>query len=247
MTTPKTATTVLIHGYGFDHRLWYPVELAFEGHHIIYLSLPGFALEPVTEEYTIAALSEKYWQHLQQVTDGPVHLAGHSMGGYVCMEMAAQHPGKVASVTLIHSHVFADDDSKKQSRNETITNIRTNGRKAFLEKLIPAVFTDQNQSQAIIQKWIERGLAYDENAWAFGTQAMRDRRDHTDTLKKLDKPVLLIAGEGDKLMKSDLAYQQAAMAASVTLHVYPDTGHMAMYENTQTLINDLVAFYQTIE
>ena len=27
-----TRPTVLIHGYGFDHRIWYPVELAFEGH-----------------------------------------------------------------------------------------------------------------------------------------------------------------------------------------------------------------------
>ena len=48
---------VLIHGYGFDHRTWYPLELAFEDHHVIYLTLPGFGMEPLTESYTIAESS----------------------------------------------------------------------------------------------------------------------------------------------------------------------------------------------
>jgi pimeloyl-[acyl-carrier protein] methyl ester esterase len=100
--------TILIHGYGFDHRIWYPVEIAFEGHHVIYLSLPGFGMERISDAYTISDLANKYWKHINDVVEGPVNLVGHSMGGYVCMEMIAQQPSGVSSLALVHSHVFGD-------------------------------------------------------------------------------------------------------------------------------------------
>jgi len=108
--------TVLIHGYGFDHRTWYPLELAFESHEVIYLALPGFGMERATEPYTISGLAKKYWQHLDEIGIDTVNLVGHSMGGYVCLEMLASAPSRVASLVLLHSHVFEDSAEKKISR-----------------------------------------------------------------------------------------------------------------------------------
>lgn len=50
-------TIVLIHGYGFDYRSWYPVEVAFEGSRTIFLSLPGFgdSVVALTIHYRIAS------------------------------------------------------------------------------------------------------------------------------------------------------------------------------------------------
>ncbi len=242
MNTPHT-TTVLIHGFGFDHRIWYPVELAFEGHHVIYLSLPGFALERTTEPYTIADLAQKYWRHIADVVDGPVHLVGHSMGGYVCMEMVAQKPDRVVSIALIHSHVFADPSEKKEARTATIREIEEKGREPFLNKFIPGLFGHPDSYKEIAHHLIARALTYEDSAWIHGMTALRDRSDHAETLKNITVPVLMLMGEADTAVKPELAHKQAPLSGRVTLHMYPGIGHLGMYENTARMIEDLIRFY----
>lgn len=238
--------TILIHGYGFDHRIWYPVELAFEGRHVIYLSLPGFGLESISESYTIAELATKYWRHINDVVPGPVHLVGHSMGGYVCMEMLAQQPANVASVALVHSHVFEDPAEKKEARTSTMKDISESGREGFVKKLIPSLFANNEKYTSIIRMLIGRGLVYDDNAWCFGTKAIRDRKDHSATLSKVQVPVLMLMGEQDKAVPPELANKQAALTNNARLHIYPGVGHMAMYEHTSGMIEDLIGFYDTL-
>src|SRR5688500_18098208 len=243
---PSSKPTVLIHGYAFDHRIWYPVELAFEGRHVIYLSLPGFGMDQVTEPYSISDLANKYWRHLNDIIQEPIHLVGHSMGAYVCMEMLAQQPSRVASIALIHSHVFEDSPEKKQARSETMKEISSNGREGFVKKLISSLFGKENEYPEIIKMLIERGMVYDDNDWCLGTDAMRGRRDHTETLKNAKVPVLMLMGENDKAVTPELAAKQARLSDRITMHMYPGVGHMAMYEHPSKMIQDLIRFYDNV-
>jgi pimeloyl-ACP methyl ester carboxylesterase len=237
-------TIVLIHGYGFDSRIWLPVELAFEGHRVVYLTLPGFGDETPQEPYTIESLAKHFWSVLDEGESGVVHLAGHSMGGYVCLEMAAQQPARIASLALIHSHVFADSPEKKIQRSASIEDIRAHGREAIVRKMIPSLFAESVNKPEIINALIARGLTYDDNTWIYGTQAIRDRRDQSQTLRDLKVPVLMISGEKDAAVPVDLFYKQAPLAENNQLIIYPETGHMAMYENTLRMICDLRTFYK---
>lgn len=236
-------TVVLIHGYGFDQRIWSPVELAFNGFREVRLSLPGFGDSAGPEPYTIESLASQYWSQLDADGVDAVHLVGHSMGGYVCMEMVAQQPDRILSLALVHSHVFEDPDEKKQQRTTTITDIEAQGRRFLVDKMIPSLFADPNGLKALIHILKARGMEYGNAAWINGTRAIRDRKDHTETLKNIAVPVLMVMGEKDTAVPSALAYKQAGLSARTTLFVYPDTGHMAMYENTSRLICDLLDFY----
>jgi len=239
----SSKNTILIHGYGFDHRTWYPLELAFEGHNVTYLALPGFGLEPVIESYSVAGLAKKYWKHLDELGVENVNLVGHSMGGYVCMEMLALYPSRVSSLALLHSHVFEDSAEKKAARTETANDIKSNGRTGFINKFYSALFADPDSSMDIIRTWRARGLQYDDNAWYYGTLAMRDRADHAETLKTTGIPVLLMMGGKDKAVPVDLGLKQSILAGHTSLHLYESTGHMGMYENTHQVISDLIRFY----
>lgn len=238
---------VLIHGYGFDQRVWLPVELAFEGFHVVHLSLPGFGDEEVEGEYSIAGLANRFWQEIDPHIAPVVHLAGMSMGGYVVMEMAAQQPHRVQSVALVHSHVFADSPEKKDARTATLELISTKGREAVASKMIPSLFAHPDSHKEIIDMLVRRGIQYSDQAWSYGTLAMRDRRDHADTLSALKVPVLMLMGEKDKAVPVDIALRQSHLAERTVLHLYPETGHLGMYEQSDLMIRDLVRFYQSIE
>jgi pimeloyl-ACP methyl ester carboxylesterase len=236
-------TIILIHGYAFDQRSWDPVEIAFDGFQTIRFSLPGFGSEAPREPYTIASLAKQYWSKIGPSVNSEVHLVGHSMGGYVCIEMAAQHPSRVASLSLIHSHVFEDGPEKKTQRTAIMEDIMTNGHYAIAHKMIPSLFASAQEFTPLVDALVARGLSYDDRAWAFGAQAMRDRADHHETLAGLVVPVLMISGKKDNAAPAEVIYRQASVSANNTLVLYEDVGHMAMYENTAQLICDLRSFY----
>lgn len=243
---------VLIHGYGFDHRIWAPVELAFTGHHVVPLSLPGFVAksdeqsDPLDAPYTISELAAKFWSEIDPHIAFRVHLAGHSMGGYVCLEMAAQHPERVASLALIHSHVYADSDEKKTQRTATIEEIQHLGHAPLAKRMIPSLFFRPEEKKVLIQKLIDRGLGYPGRAWSYGAGAMRDRDDHVETLKTLMVPVLMVMGDHDPAVPIDWVYRQASLPSNCCLRIYENTGHMSMYEKPTLLLEDLARFYDGI-
>jgi len=242
MNTPSQ-TIVLIHGYGFDDRTWNPVELAFDGYDVLRLRLPGFGNDTITSPYTIESLAEHFWKELDLRANSVVHLVGHSMGGYVCMEMLGQQPDRVSSLCLIHSHVFADADEKKKARTGVLEEIRSAGREAFVRRMITSMVYQGDQKKAFVEQLIARGLHYDDDAWYNGTQAIRDRKDHEETLKNFSGPCAIIMGEADTAVPLALGHKQAALIAQGNLITYPEVGHLAMYENTAQLIDDLVTFY----
>ena len=135
---------------------------------------------------------------------------------------------------------------KKEARTASIKDIRENGKDAFVKKLITSLVGNDKDYTEIVRMLIRRGMYYDNNAWMFGTQAIRDRSDHTQTLKNIRVPVLMIMGEQDKAVTPEVAYKQAPLSERVTLHMYPGVGHLSMYENSAGLIRDLVRFYESV-
>lgn len=236
-------TIVLIHGYGFESRIWDLVEPAFVNCNVIRLSLPGFGNEDIQGPYSIELLAKYYWIELISRGETDVHLVGHSMGGYVCMEMLGQQPYRVKSLCLLHSHVFADGEEKKKARTDILEEIMTKGREGFIRRMISSMVFDKTKHAALIAQLIDRGLMYTDEAWYNRTLAIRDRKDHTETLINFHEPCLLIMGEADTAVPVSLAYKQAALAEQITLVVYPEVGHLAMYEQTAALIEDLMLFY----
>ncbi len=93
------ATLVLVHCYALDLRVWDPlcaeldpalrvVALDLRGHGRSGPAGPGTAVADLGDD--LAALVT------ERVPDGPVVLAGHSMGGMAVMAMADHHPDLVA-------------------------------------------------------------------------------------------------------------------------------------------------------
>ncbi|MBN1966412.1 MAG: alpha/beta hydrolase [Anaerolineae bacterium] len=96
-------TAILIHGWSSS---WFALSpllpLLSERHRCIAVDLPGYGESPplrgrATIDRYVALLAAL----IREVSDGPVVLVGHSMGGMISVSLALQHPELVERLVLL--------------------------------------------------------------------------------------------------------------------------------------------------
>lgn len=99
---------VFVHGWCCDRTYFAPQAAHFAARHrCISLDLRGHGLsDKPDQEYSIAGFADDVaWLCGQLGAERPV-MIGHSMGGLVALQMAAQHAGAVSAVALLDSPVM---------------------------------------------------------------------------------------------------------------------------------------------
>ena len=101
---PDLPALVLVHGLGSAGNIWKTLHAGLEDSFTIYpIDLPGHgsapldaeALDPRSLAHSIAAVLER--DHGVQ----EFHVAGNSLGGWIALELAAEFPERVKSVTAL--------------------------------------------------------------------------------------------------------------------------------------------------
>jgi pimeloyl-ACP methyl ester carboxylesterase/CRP-like cAMP-binding protein len=100
---PNRQVALLIHGWSSS---WYAMSpllgLVSQRFRAIAIDLPGYgASPPLRERVTIPAYAELLADFIEGVSDGPVVLVGHSMGGMTSLTLALRHPAVVERMVLI--------------------------------------------------------------------------------------------------------------------------------------------------
>ena len=123
----------LIHGHGVDASIWDRIyaELALDGP----VLTPDFSR--LTHLNTIEAYADELLAYIRQAQAEKVILVGHSMGGYMALAFAEQHPEMVQGLMLYHSTATADDESRRPVRRQTIEDLKTQGTAPFIQKQLP--------------------------------------------------------------------------------------------------------------
>ena len=98
-------TLVLVHGIGTSSSTWLRVMPRLAGsHRIIALDLPGFGFSSANSTRGFSTLSEHVVALsalMEKVTNEPVILLGHSLGGWICCRYAAAAPERVRQLVLV--------------------------------------------------------------------------------------------------------------------------------------------------
>ena len=94
---------VLIHGFGGDLDNWlFNIDALAESGPVYALDLPGHGQSVKTARPAgLDLMVDTVVAFLDHIGAKKAHLAGHSMGGLIAGTLAAKHPDRVASVTLI--------------------------------------------------------------------------------------------------------------------------------------------------
>lgn len=151
-TSVSVPTLVLVHGWRCDVRAWHRqvTELAVE-HTVVAIDLPGHghSTEPDSGAFTLDLLGDGVRDALTAIVpEGPVVLAGHSLGGMALLNALGRHPHlaeRTAGVVLASTAARAStgrlvDDPPQGDRSSPWPDLGTLGRlDALTGRLEPAL------------------------------------------------------------------------------------------------------------
>ncbi|MCH1868516.1 alpha/beta fold hydrolase [Nocardioides sp. CFH 31398] len=99
---PDAPTVVAVHGITASHRCWPLVAEALPGTRVVAPDLRGRGRSAdLPAPYGMARHAADVAAVLDALVPGPVTLAGHSMGGFVVVHLAALVPDRVTSLLLV--------------------------------------------------------------------------------------------------------------------------------------------------
>ncbi|MBE0582279.1 MAG: alpha/beta hydrolase, partial [Desulfofustis sp.] len=100
---PNRQKAILIHGWSSSSYAMSPLSgLLSQRFHCLSVDLPGYGSSPPFEDRTtIQRYADLIADLIEEVSNGPVVLVGHSMGGMISTTVALDHPVLVERMVLI--------------------------------------------------------------------------------------------------------------------------------------------------
>lgn len=226
---------VLLHGYLESIEVWddFAGELGKE-YRVLRVDLPGHGFsdwggrEVIGIDYmadTVAAVLET--AGIDKCT-----VVGHSMGGYVALSLAANHPEKVEGLVLFHSSPNADTPEKAENRQREIELIEA-GKKEMLSRVNPGKgFAEINLRRCAeaIADLSEQVMLTEDEAIVAVLKGMSQRKDRNEDMRKLAVPELMIFGLGDNYIPVAAAESMALAQPQAKVAWLEKSGHMGFVE-----------------
>ncbi|PDO09827.1 MAG: hypothetical protein BLM47_10385 [Candidatus Reconcilbacillus cellulovorans] len=238
---------LLLHGFCGSSRYWSRIAPKLGRRWtVVAPDLPGHgASDPLAgsdDGDAIETFADDIAALIRELAPQGAVVLGHSLGGYVTLALVEHHPELVRAFGLVHSTALADTEQTKAARESDIALIRATGIATFVAGKVPVWFAEDTATE-------RPQLIAEAKLIGFGTNretairildAMRRRPDRTRLLREADRPVLLVAGERDRITPPERVF--AADHPLVTTATVPKAGHMGMMENPERLTEIIETF-----
>ncbi|WP_195908628.1 alpha/beta fold hydrolase [Novosphingobium sp. Gsoil 351] len=175
---------------------------------------------------TIAAMAERI------ITKLPPRFAlcGHSMGGYVALEIALREPDRLTALALICSSATPDTPEQYAARwaliDLALRDFEMVARRLARALPGPKAKADQvfvNDLEAMI---VRCGV----EAFVEQQEAVANRPDYRDRLSSIVVSTMVLAGAEDRIVAPDRSREIADLVPSCTLQIIPECGHIPQWE-----------------
>jgi 2-succinyl-6-hydroxy-2,4-cyclohexadiene-1-carboxylate synthase len=225
------ADLILLHGFTQTGRSWQPVGHALAGRYrALAPDLPGHGEFAERRPASFAACDA----YLRALADGPLTLAGYSMGGRIALHAALGLGSRISRLVLIGASPGLADPAERAARctadDALADRIERIGLEAFVREWAAQPLFEgmprgiAEQAQADRMRNTPAGLA--AALRGLGTGAMPPLWDR---LGELALPVDLVVGERDAKFRA-IAERMAAVLPAARIHVVPCAGHAAQLE-----------------
>ena len=228
---------VFLHGFLESSTMWDYLDFSSTSIAAIYVDIPGHGKSEVLSntDISIKAIASSIIRALAKKDIHTFDIVGHSMGGYIALEIARQvtHQPKVI---LLNSNFWEDTAEKKNNRNRVIDIIEKN-KELFIQEAVPGLFVRPIENQLAIQSLISEAKNISNEGIIYASIAMRDRPDLTDFAISIANQLVCIQGEKDAIVP--LAEMEKRSAKIIPYITLPNTGHMSHIEVSKVVENAL--------
>ncbi len=226
---------VLLPGMMCDARLFGPQIDALSGRMPLHLT-------PITARNTIAALA----QTVLETAPPRFALAGLSMGGIVAMEVMTQAPERVTHLALLDTNPLAETPEARLRRGPQIAAAQAGRLEAVMrDEMKPNYLTDGPMRGQILDLCMDMALQLGPEVFVRQSQALRDRPDQQDNLRRVKVPTLILCGAEDRLCPVARHEGMQRLIPHATLTVVPGAGHMPTLEQPGATTTALLAWMAT--
>jgi pimeloyl-ACP methyl ester carboxylesterase len=164
--------------------------------------------------------------------DGPIVLAGLSMGGYIALQFALHHSARLRGLILADTRAAADSDEARAGRRKTAERVLDGGPAFVAEAMIAKLFAADTmlRSPDLIAQYQELIMKADPRTIAAAALAMGARPDVTSDLEQIHVPTLCIAGTDDEISPPAEMITWSAELPRGRFVEIPGAGHMSPVE-----------------
>jgi pimeloyl-ACP methyl ester carboxylesterase len=252
-----------VHGLEGSSTNWTDLmtELAADGEFALdAMDLPGFGYSdpPRRAGYSITGQAEAVAATIETVHDRPVHLVGNSLGGAVCLRVAARRPELVRSLTLV-SVVLPDRWPRWElvrfpllavpgvgewllRRVAEITPRRRVRATAAFVFHDPSSLPDGRLAEAAAELARRDGLDHAGDATIYSVRSLIAEMYGTALWRdaaRVTAPVLAIFGSHDRLVDPRLAGRAARVFRESRVLVLPRSGHVSHMEHPAKVASEI--------
>jgi len=168
-------------------------------------------------------------------------LAGHSMGGYIVLEMVRQAPERIARLALLSTSARPETPDASERRRGWIAEVKAGGFRNVMEGLFgkfvhPSLARDANLRKIVFDMADDVG----PDAFVWQLEAIMTRADSRPTLAQIKCPTLVLTSDTDNMVPNEFSTELANGIAGAKLVTIPDCGHLPQLEKPQAMTDALL-------
>jgi pimeloyl-ACP methyl ester carboxylesterase len=226
------------------------------------VDLPGFGDSPPRPDgrYSIAALAQTVIA-LIGTQPNPVHLVGNSLGGAVCVKVAATRPDLIRSLTLV-SPALPDARPRLDLIRFPVMSLPRVGPRLVRQYQVlpperrvadvittcygePALFQQARFATEVAELTRRDELGYAATALIGSVRTLtaeflrKGRHSAWRDAARVTAPTLVIYGSRDRLVDARMAGRAAHQFADARVVVLPRTGHVAHMERPAAVADEM--------
>ena len=224
---------VLVHGFPLDSSMWAAQKKHFGKKFKVFCpDLPGFGKSEKKAPKTIEGFARGIKAFFAEEKIDSAIIAGFSMGGYVVQAFYEMFPKLVEGLILVDTRAAADSAEGKAGRNNAIRSLGTEGMEFFAETMPRRLLSKKGVGDRKLVRDVRKIIMRQRKESVKNSLiAMRDRKDRSSLLPKIDISSLFVCGEEDSFTPPEEMISMANLTKESSFSMIKGAGHLSNMEN----------------
>lgn len=167
-------------------------------------------------------------------------LAGHSMGGWLCLEVMKRAPSRISRLCLLNTTSRIDSEEKRIRRQKMILKAERGEFLEVVKELVENLVFSSFVKSDVEKMFLDVG----KEAFIHQEKSMIIRNESQSILSKIACPTLVIHSAQDKVFSLEEHQELVNQIQNAKLAIVEDSGHMSPIEMPQA-ITALLRFWLT--